>query len=193
MIAEKCRPSIGFSVVRLTSGLALRRNETMSGSPRDAAIISAVSPCSGCLESTWVVDLESQLDTVARSLDTIAARTRVERTESQRDRRSVFTTAVARDTTAQYIMVPLISQGRLRLRASNLQCAVPKGCWSSFLHRVQREAKRTSFMQTSSRDPLQRSRLLVASRGVTRVQYRVSSVCCGRSVGNYHVELLEFR
>lgn len=143
MIAEKCRPSIGFSVVRLTSGLAFRRNETMSGSPRDAAIISAVSPCSGCLESTWVVDLESQLDTVARSLDTIALRTRVGSTESRRDRRSVFTTADARDTTAQYIMVPLISQGRLRLRASNLQCAVPKGCWSSFLHRVQREAKRT--------------------------------------------------
>ena len=60
--------------------------------------------------------------------------------EAQRDRRSVFTTADARDTTAQYIMIPLISQGRLRLRASNLQCAVPKGCWSSFLHRVQREA-----------------------------------------------------
>ena len=79
-MAEKLRPSIGFSVTRSTSGLELRSIETISVSPRDAAIMSIVSPFKGCLASTaWY--LESQLETEIRSLEATAARMCVGSTE----------------------------------------------------------------------------------------------------------------
>ena len=70
-----------LAVFMFTSGggVALKRSDTISRRPREAAIMSAVSPLRGWRASmTATLRVESHLDTTLRSSDATAARMRVD-------------------------------------------------------------------------------------------------------------------